>query len=141
MKYLLLPIALIVVTMLTSCKENVKQTSSQIETVQSTITVISPKEVYDSLQEDQSLQLLDVRTPEEYGVTHLKSSQNICVTTPGFEEKAAKLDKSKPVYVYCKSGGRSARASKILSDMGFTQIYDIQGGITNWQAQDLEVVE
>ena len=70
MKYLLLPIALIVVTMLTSCKENVKQTSSQIETVQSTITVISPKEVYDSLQEDQSLQLLDVRTPEEYGVTH-----------------------------------------------------------------------
>jgi rhodanese-related sulfurtransferase len=141
MKYLFIPIVLFTVTMLTSCKEKVKQTNPRTETVQSTITVISPKEVYDSLQEDQSLQLLDVRTPEEYGVTHLKSSQNICVTTPGFEEKAAKLDKSQPIYVYCKSGGRSARASKILAEMGFTQIYDLQGGITNWQAQNLEVVK
>ena len=124
-----------------SCKEQVKTTNEQQETVISNIKMVSPQEVYDALQEDTSLQLIDVRTPEEYGVTHLKTSQNICVTTPGFKEKAAKLDKFLPVFVYCKKGGRSARASEILAEMGFTQIFDLQGGINNWEEQDLEMVK
>ena len=140
MKYLIIPFLFFTSTILLGCEERIKQTSVQTEIVQSKITVISPQEVYNAIQEDASLQLLDVRTPGEYGVTHLKSSQNICVTTPGFKEKAAKLDKTQPVYVYCKSGGRSARASKILADMGFTQIFDLQGGITNWEKQEMETV-
>jgi len=124
-----------------SCDNQTKSTNSAKELSQSNIKVVSPKEVYDALQQDSAAQLIDVRSSDEYGVTHLKNSQNICVTAPDFKEKAAKLDKNKPVYVYCKRGGRSAQASLILAEMGFTQIYDLQGGITNWQSQELETIK
>ena len=102
------------------------------------VTVISPQEMRESLNEDRLLQLLDVRTTEEYEVGHLRDSQNICVTDSDFKEKAAKLDKNKPVYVYCKKGGRSAKAAKILTEMGFKEIYDLDGGITAWDEAGLE---
>lgn len=101
--------------------------------------VISAQEVYDAVYDSEGdHQLVDVRTEEEFGVSHLKDAQNICVTMDNFEERAKGLDKNKPVYVYCKSGGRSARAAKILTDMGFTKVYDLQGGITNWEEKGLE---
>jgi len=102
------------------------------------VTVITTEEMQQALDEDELLQLLDVRTSEEYEVGHLKDSQNVCVTDSDFKEKAAKFDKNKPVYVYCKSGGRSARAAKILSEMGFTKIYDLDGGITAWDEAGME---
>lgn len=102
------------------------------------VTVISPQEMRESLNEDRLLQLLDVRTTEEYEVGHLRDSQNICVTDSDFKEKVAKLDKNKPVYVYCKKGGRSAKAAKILTEMGFKEIYDLDGGITAWDEAGLE---
>lgn len=104
------------------------------------IQVVSPQEVYDAVynNSNKSLQLIDVRTADEYGVSHLKDAQNICVTEADFQEKAKNLDKNKPVYVYCKSGGRSAKAAKILEEMGFTKIYDLDGGITAWEEDGLE---
>jgi len=51
------------------------------------------------------------------------------------------LDKNKPVYVYCAVGGRSATAAKILSDMGFTEVYDLEGGIINWEEKNLETTQ
>jgi rhodanese-related sulfurtransferase len=102
--------------------------------------VISAQEVYDAVYKgDGSPQLVDVRTEEEFGVSHLKDAQNICVTMDNFKERTKDLDKNKPVYVYCKSGGRSAKAAKILTDMGFTKVYDLQGGITNWEEKGLEI--
>lgn len=141
MKFLNIFFTVLFTITLLSCDNQSKTNVTGTETAKSSIKVVSPQEVYNALQEDSTLQLIDVRSKDEYGVTHLKSSQNICVTTPGFKEKAAKLDKSLPVYVYCKKGGRSAQASQILADMGFTQIYDLQGGITNWESQELETVK
>ena len=103
-----------------------------------TVTVMGPQQFLETLEQDDSGQLLDVRTTEEFGVSHLKNAQNICVTDDDFEEKIKTLDKSKPVYVYCRSGGRSARAAKILEEKGFTQVYDLDGGITSWQEKGLE---
>lgn len=103
------------------------------------VKVISPQEVYDAVYgKNEDVQLLDVRTEEEYGASHLKDAQNICVTNNDFQEKVKKLDKNKPVYVYCKKGGRSADAAKILKDMGFKEVYDLEGGITNWEEKGLE---
>lgn len=107
------------------------------ETKEGEIEMITPEQVYDAVYGTDSLQLVDVRTTEEYSVSHLKNAQNICVTNDDFQEKVANLDKSKPVYVYCQKGGRSARAAKILKDMGFTKVYDLQGGIENWELQEL----
>ena len=104
------------------------------------VQAVSAQEVYDAVykQKKSDLQLVDVRTPEEFGVSHLKDAQNICVTEGDFKAKVASLDKDKPVYLYCKKGGRSARAAKILQELGFKEVYDLQGGITAWEAEGLE---
>lgn len=105
------------------------------------IEMVSALQVYEAVYGEDNLQLVDVRTKEEYDVSHLKSAQNICVTSDDFEEKVQELDKEKPVYVYCKKGGRSAKAASILKEMGFTKVYDLQGGLTSWQEEGLETVE
>ena len=104
------------------------------------VEMISPVDVYEAVYGEDSLQLVDVRTQEEYEVSHLKNAQNICVTSDDFKEKVATLDKQKPVYVYCKKGGRSAQAATILKEMGFTKVYDLQGGIASWEEEGLETV-
>jgi len=105
------------------------------------IEMVTPLQVYEAVYGQDALQLVDVRTTEEYGVSHLKNAQNICVTSDDFKEKVEKLDKEKPVYVYCKKGGRSAKAARILKEMGFTKVYDLQGGMTSWQDRGLETVQ
>jgi rhodanese-related sulfurtransferase len=109
------------------------------EAKEGNIEMITPEQVYDAVYNDSSLQLVDVRSEDEYSVSHLKDAQNICVTNDDFEEKVAGLDKNKPVYVYCQKGGRSARAAEILKELGFTKVYDLQGGIENWEDQKLPV--
>lgn len=80
------------------------------------------------------IQLLDVRTEEEWNDGHLKGAKRVDFTAEGFLEKAkATLDPKKPVLVYCRSGGRSAKATKALREAGFTTVHDMDGGITAWQ--------
>jgi len=105
-----------------------------------TIEIVPPEQVYAAIQGDSNIQLIDVRTQAEYQVNHIKQSQNICVTKNDFKEKIAKLDKNKPVYVYCGKGGRSAKAAQILKEMGFQEVYDLQGGLQNWDSSGLETV-
>ena len=49
-----------------------------------------------------------------------------------------KLDKNEPIYLYCRSGKRSAKAAQILKEMGFKEIYDMEGGFLNWESQGLQ---
>ena len=124
----------ILTLVIVSCN-NVQKTNDKV--MIKTIEVVAPKAMYEILLKDPSAQLVDVRTKDEFAVSHLKDAQNICVTDNDFKQKVAYLDRNKPVYVYCKKGGRSAQASKILKQMGFTKIFDLQGGITNWEQQQL----
>lgn len=80
-----------------------------------------------------SNQLIDVRTIEEFTSGHIKGAINIDVTKSDFKEKVQKLDKNKPVLVYCRKGGRSANAAAILRELGFAAITDLKGGITAWK--------
>ena len=105
------------------------------------IEMVSPLQVYEAVYGEGSMQLVDVRTEEEYGVSHLKNAQNICVTSDDFREKVASLDKMKPVYVYCRSGKRSSTAAKILIELGFTKVYDLQGGHQSWKKEGLETIK
>jgi thioredoxin 1 len=77
-------------------------------------------------------QLVDVRTPEEYADGHLKGSVNININSGDFEQQLGKLNKDVPVFVYCRSGGRSARAASKMESMGFKKVYNMDGGITAW---------
>ena len=101
-------------------------------------TAIDAKEFSEKLASTEHT-LVDVRSPEEFATNHLKGASNINVNGADFAQKAALLDKDKEVLVYCKSGGRSAKAAEQLRSMGY-RVYDLKGGILNWQSQGLEVV-
>lgn len=83
---------------------------------------------------DDGVQLVDVRTPEEYAEGHLEGAKNINIFDSDFVDEAMKsLDKSKPVAVYCRSGKRSADAALKLSEKGFN-VTNLEGGILAWKA-------
>jgi len=82
-------------------------------------------------------QILDVRTPEEYVSGHIDNAANVNWNGNDFVAKVAALDKTKPVFVYCKSGGRSKQAAAKLEELGFTTIYELQGGMLKWDAAGL----
>ena len=83
-----------------------------------------------------NITLLDVRTEEENRSRRIKGSINYNISGPNFDENIKTLDTSKPVYVYCLSGGRSSRAAKKLKKLGHT-VYNLSGGINAWQTAGL----
>ena len=85
-------------------------------------------------------QLIDVRTPEEYAGGHLAKANNINYNSTNFEKQIQGLDKSKPVFVYCLSGGRSAKAATKMTELGFKEVYDMQGGYLAWNNNGKPVI-
>jgi rhodanese-related sulfurtransferase len=84
----------------------------------------------------KDVQFIDVRTEKEYDAGHIDDAVNINVSNEAvFKKKIQELDKHKPVYIYCHSGGRSNKASKIMEELGFTSIYDFSGGWSTWSQQ------
>ena len=84
--------------------------------------------------------VLDVRTPEEFKTGHLVNAININLEGSDFASEVSKLDKNSTVAVYCRSGNRSGVATKQMAELGFTDMYDMQGGIVKWQAAGGQVV-
>lgn len=85
--------------------------------------------------------ILDVRTAEEYKEGHLPGASQIDYYGTDFKSQVSKLDKSKPIFVYCKGGGRSASSCEILKDLGFKEVYNLQGGITDWKKAGKAVIK
>ena len=83
--------------------------------------------------------IIDVRSPEEFAGQHIDNAINIDWNGDNFDGKIGKYDKSKPIFIYCMSGGRSKKAAEKLSELGFTKIYELQGGIMKWNAAGLSV--
>ena len=106
------------------------QTNNNYETIAPTVFAAKIKET-------PNPQILDVRTPEEFGNQHLEKAININWNGPDFVEKVAQFDKKKPIFVYCLGGGRSKEASNKLQALGFKTIYEMQGGIMKWNAAGL----
>tara|TARA_R110002073_G_scaffold279026_1_gene442846 strand:- start:87032 stop:87457 length:426 start_codon:yes stop_codon:yes gene_type:complete len=132
---LILLVSMVILTL--SCKKNeaqVTKTKSQ--------QVISEKVTADAFKtkvEQQEVQLIDVRTPEEYSEGYIQNALNINIYDNDFITQINKLDKNKPVYLYCKMGGRSAKAAERLEMAGFTKIYDLQGGFSSWQQKEYPI--
>lgn len=78
------------------------------------------------------VQLVDVRTEDEFKERHIKGATLISIDERSFEEKLGALDKEKPLYVYCLSGGRSSKAGQVALRMGFKEVYNLDGGINAW---------
>jgi rhodanese-related sulfurtransferase len=95
------------------------------------ITILSADD-FKSHVEGKRVQLIDVRTPNEFKSGHIKGSKNIDFFSGRFNVEFNKLDKNKPIYVYCRSGSRSRQTAKKLSKMDFKKIYDLKGGILKY---------
>jgi rhodanese-related sulfurtransferase len=89
---------------------------------------------FKKLMKDPSAQIVDVRTANEVAQGKINGSMNIDYFSPTFVATAQKkLDKTKPVLVYCAAGGRSASAAKDLKKAGFKKVYDLEGGYDAWK--------
>lgn len=96
-------------------------------------TDVSPAEFEKGITSKET-QLLDVRRPEEYKEGHLKGATLAnWQDEKQFQAQAGKLDKRKPVYVYCLAGVRSNKAASWLLKNGFTQVVNLAGGIKAWK--------
>ncbi len=91
----------------------------------------------DKIKELSGAIVLDVRTPEEYAKGHLNNAKNINWKESNFTTEIERVDKTKPVFVYCLSGGRSAAAAAKMRELGFKEVYELEGGIMKWRAANL----
>ena len=106
-----------------------------------TKTNLTAEEFEKAISQSDAIQLLDVRTPGEYKTSHIANSLLADWNdTAEFERRISFVDKKKPVYVYCLSGGRSASAASKMRNMGYEQVYELKGGINAWKAGNKPVV-
>ncbi|HET8886087.1 MAG TPA: rhodanese-like domain-containing protein [Salinimicrobium sp.] len=118
----LLPVIVLFIATTISCEAQQKKG----------VKIISPEEAKTAMAAEEELVLVDVRTPEEFAEGNIEGAKNINIYDADFEAQMQQLDKEKPVYIYCRSGARSAKAANQLQEMGFKEIYDIEGGFLNW---------
>ncbi len=100
-------------------------------------TNLSATEFADKIKELPNATLIDVRTPDEFSKGHLANANNYDWNGTEFDNQIAPLDKSEPVFVYCLSGGRSSSAANKMRSDGFTQVYEMDGGIMKWRGENL----
>ena len=89
---------------------------------------------------DNSVVLLDVRTPGEFVSGHIAGAKNVDFDAASFASEILKLDKTKTYAVYCRSGNRSGQAAALMAKDGFKSIFNLEGGIINWQGAGNQVV-
>jgi rhodanese-related sulfurtransferase len=85
--------------------------------------------------------LLDVRAPAEFASGHIEGAKNIDYRAADFPKRLEELDKNAKYALYCRTGFRSAEAMKLMAKAGFTDIADLQGGITAWSGKGRAVVK
>ncbi len=113
---------LIVVVLIISCQ---KKTAKGVENIE-------PNQFAEKIKATENPQLLDVRSPEEFEGGHLDNADNVNWNDINFVKNAKEYDKSKPIFVYCKAGVRGGKAANKLAELGFTEIYNMEGGIDKW---------
>ena len=85
--------------------------------------------------------LLDVRTDNEFAQGHLRGAQQIDFYRDDFADALEKLDKDQPVFIYCRSGNRSGKVAKQMKAMGFSAVYNLEGGIGAWSKRNKPVAK
>ncbi len=100
-------------------------------------TNLSATEFADKIKELPTAAIIDVRTPDEFSKGHLVNALNYDWNGNEFDKQIAPLDKTKPVFVYCLSGGRSSSAANKMRAGGFKTVYELNGGIMKWRGANL----
>ncbi len=119
---------IIVVTFFFSCGNQQSQNSSMskisykdISTTDAKIKLVTNKSKF-----------LDVRTPAEIAEGKIANAIEMDFRASDFKNRLESLDKNSSYVVYCRSGGRSAKAAKIMTEAGFKDVYNMKGGYSDW---------
>ncbi len=115
-----------------ACYSYSQSTSSKPSTPGAVATTLTPDEFEKKMAAVPDVQVIDVRTPEEFKKGHLFKAVNMDFESREFEKQISTLNKSKPVLLYCISGGRSAEAAAVLNRSGFKETYILLGGYLKW---------
>ena len=125
-------LAIFAASLLSSCAQSDKQTSK--------VTDASVESFEKGIKSNPDAVILAVRTPEEYNEGHIKGAININYYSDDFAEQVnSKIDKNKPVYVYCKAGSRSAKSCEIMKDVGFLNLTNLDNGFDSWKKANKEI--
>ena len=128
MKKVLLAVILFALLLVSGCGTDGK---SDTESGKAAVISINAEEAKAKLDSDDSIILLDVRTPEEYREGHIPGAKLLPVNDIEAKAETEIPEKSATYIVYCRSGSRSAAASVQLVELGYENIYDL-GGINDW---------
>lgn len=124
---------LFILTACSSASKKSKQTSNRNDSnsVKGS-TLLAADEFESKLASMPNAQLIDVRTPKEFNDGYIKGAININYQGDSFTEDIEKLDKTRPTFVYCRSGGRSAESCNYMANHGFKELYELDNGISSW---------
>lgn len=101
---------------------------------------INPHQLLEVLAQNDSVQLIDVRTPKEFTGSHIKGARNFNFFDKAFLDSIKTLNRKKPLYLYCRSGNRSMKSIEKIKTLGFVEIYSLNGGIIKWEKEGYEVL-
>ncbi len=131
--FLLLMLLAIVITGCTTAEE------SQQKTVK--IGVAEAHKLIEKNRENSDFVIIDIRTPQEFSDGHIENAINIDFYSRDFRQKLSELDKNKTYLVYCRTGVRSKLAMPVFINLGFKEVYEMDGGIVAWIEAGYEVVK
>lgn len=126
-KLIILTIGMLAIS---SCTE-AQRTGPRTSNVQTISKVVSAEE-FKAKMGEKDVQIIDVRTPQEYKGGKIGDAKNIDFYSADFKAMISKLDKSKPTLVYCAAGGRSGEAVEMMESLDFKEVYDLKGGYNAW---------
>lgn len=127
---------LAVTSLLVSCQGQNKDAKASTEQASVISETIDPTVFAEKIKAG-NVQIVDVRTPDEFNSKHLDNALNINFNDANFQTEISKLDKTKPTYIYCLSGGRSGSALNQMKSLGFKEVYNMKGGMMKWNALGL----
>lgn len=121
-----------------ACSSTAKTSSSNsdLNTEDSVVQVINlaQADLEKTLALDTNIVIIDVRTPKEVSEGYIpQAGLFIDFNGSSFESEMAKLDKSKTYVMYCRSGGRSGKASNYMVENGFRKVYNLEGGVLSYK--------
>lgn len=102
---------------------------------------ITPIDVFKLQQESGAIVIIDVRESDEFEQLSSPLAQNFPLSKFDFEDFAKDRNRRTPIFVLCRSGRRSLSAAKQLVRGGFECVYNVEGGMIEWEASGLPVVK
>ena len=102
---------------------------------------VGPEDAKKLIDSDDPAVILDIRTPFEVKAGSIDGSTNINYYGDNFKEEVGKMDRNKPLIVHCRSGGRSTESLEIFRELGFKNVYHLDGGIMAWEKAGFALIK